>query len=187
MKGVIFKHLETFVRGAFGDEFCEDLLDATELRTEGPFLGPGTYPDEDLFALVGTLLARTGLSLEDALFTFGKALFPMLVEDYPGAIERDAGLRTFLASIDSVIHVEVRKLYPEAITPSVDFLAPRDGDPVMRYRSERGLCALFRGLLCGASEHFREPLEVRETTCAQRGGECCEFELRFPGSGSVAA
>ena len=47
MKGIIFKHFETFVVDSFGAEVFEKLLEATELQTQGPFVGPETYPDAD--------------------------------------------------------------------------------------------------------------------------------------------
>ena len=54
MKGAIFKLLEDFVTSNYGPDAFEDLVDATELETTEPFVGPGNYPPGDLLALVGT-------------------------------------------------------------------------------------------------------------------------------------
>ena len=161
MKGVIFKHLESFVCETFGMEFFEELLEGTTLQTEGPFLGPGTYPDEDLLALVGTLLDRSGLELGDALFTFGRYLFDRLTEGYPEAVSSQPDLKTFLLTVESVIHVEVKKLFPGAITPKFEYDDPGGNRLVMRYFSERRLCPLFRGTAAGCLRSLRAARRAR--------------------------
>ena len=127
MKGIIFKHFESFVCDNFGQETFEAVLESTKLETEGPFLGPGSYPDADLVALVVTAVEALGIDLQDGIYAFGRYLFAKLLE---GHTEYADGhdLRSFVASIHSVIHVEVRKLYPGAETPEFRHEIDADGD-----------------------------------------------------------
>ena len=60
MKGIIFNLPEEFVVETFGVDAYEEILAASELRTTDPVVGPGTYPDEDLLALVGKTVERLG-------------------------------------------------------------------------------------------------------------------------------
>jgi predicted hydrocarbon binding protein len=85
-----------------------------------------------------------------------------------------------------VIHVEVRKVMPEAITPSIRFEDEGAGARLI-YRSPRRLCHLLRGLLAGTAEHFGVAIECRETTCLLEGASACTFELRFGASAEEAA
>lgn len=179
MKGVIFKHFESFVGDTFGEETFEEVLESTELETVEPFVGPGTYPDADLFALVGTAIGKLGIPLNDALYAFGTYLFGKLAEPVPMFVNTEVGLKPFLLSIHSVIHVEVKKLFPGAETPHFAYEDPGDGRLVMHYTSQRRLCPLFRGLLDGAASHFNEDVKCTETACMHDGAEHCTFELSF--------
>ena len=177
MKGVVFKEFEEFVRLSFGDELFETVLDSTELESQPPFLGPTSYPDADLFALVGTTLQHVGVPLEDALQAFGQHLFDALIRGFPEAVDEHTDLRSFLQTVHSVIHVEVRKLLPGAETPEFAFEDLEDGKLRMQYRSRRKLCALARGLLDGAARSFGTELHATETHCMNDGHDCCEFVL----------
>ncbi len=187
MKGIIFKHFESFVVDNFGEDVFEDVLDSTELITEGPFVGPGTYPDEDLFALVGTAIGKLGIPLNDALYAFGTYLFDHLAAAAPVFVESSADLRTFLLTIHSVIHVEVRKLFPGADTPDFSYEEPADDRLVMHYTSKRKLCPLVRGLLDGAAKSFGESIVCTETSCVHEGADQCTFQLTFEGAVEQAA
>ena len=187
MKGIIFKHFESFVVENFGDEVFEVVLEETDLQTDGPFVGPGTYPDADLFALVGTAIGKLGIPLNDALYAFGTYLFEKLSSAAPIFAESSSDLRTFLLTIHSVIHVEVRKLFPGAETPDFDYEEPSEDRLVMHYSSKRQLCPLVRGLLDGAAKSFNESIVVKETACTHQGAERCTFELTFEGVAEKAA
>ena len=78
MKGVIFKVFEDFVVTNFGEDVYEDVYDDTELLTKEPFVGPGTYPPQDLMALVQTAAGKLGVTVEDAVRACGKFAFPAL-------------------------------------------------------------------------------------------------------------
>ena len=53
MKGVVFNLLEEFIIANSDGDTYEEILDECTFVTDGPFVGPGTYPDEDLIMLVG--------------------------------------------------------------------------------------------------------------------------------------
>ena len=179
MKGSIFKHFESFVTDNWGDELFDEILDGVELQTEGPFLGPGNYPDEDLLAIVAATIERLQIPLPDALRAFGKDLFGRLAADAPFSLEGVDDLKSFLQTVDGVIHVEVKKLAPDANLPRLQCEDTGPGRLTMQYRSDRQFCQLFLGLAEGAAERFATELRAVETTCTHRGDDCCTFEMEF--------
>ncbi len=179
MKGVIFRLFEEFVTSNWGDEFFEDVLASTKLVTQEPFVGPGTYPDEDLLALLDNAVTRLGVSPAEALTGFGRFAFPRLAASFPVFVQGHVHPKSFLQSVDSVIHVEVRKLYPEAVTPRVLIQDTGPDQAILRYESPRKLCALLCGLLEGVGDHFGTPLQFSQSRCALRGDPFCEFAIQF--------
>ena len=161
MKGVIFNIFEEFVCTVADEDTWEDILDAVELETKEPFVGPGTYPDGDLMTLFMETLKRLDIEPGPALVAFGKFLFPRLAKAHPDFHEKAAGLKEFLLTIHDVIHVEVRKLYPDAITPQFTYEQPNDNVLIMNYSSQRPLAMLAQGLIEGAAEHFNEAIDLR--------------------------
>lgn len=178
MKGVVFNIFEGFVSEGWGEEAYEALLDACPLHGDGVYVGPETYPDADLIALVTKACERFGVAPEDALRAFGRYMFPQLAAKFTAFLEgHDA--RSFLLSVHDVIHVEVRKLFPDAVTPSFHYEPLDDGGLVVEYTSARQLCHLMEGLLDGVATHFDEPLAHHHATCMHHGAPHCRFELQF--------
>ena len=180
MKGIIFNQLENMVTETLGLEAWDTLLNETALSTkDGLFVGPNTYPDEDLFALVATASRVTGTPAADLVRTFGRYLFPRLVASHPMFIKPDMTAKSFLLSVDRVIHVEVRKLDANAGLPTISYENPAPNQLIMLYRSPRALCALAEGLIEGVGAHFDEPIETRQLECTHLGAPLCRIECTF--------
>ena len=65
-----------------------------------------------------------------------------------------------LERVENVIHVEVKKLYPDAELPSFECTREGPDRVVMVYRSPRRLSDLAAGLIEGCAEHYGEALDV---------------------------
>ena len=177
MKGIMFNVFEEFVAQNWGDEFYESILEATKLETTEPFVGPGTYPDGDLLALVSTTITKLDVPLHDALVAFGKFAFNGLVESHPAFVEKHTNLADFLKTVDSIIHIEVCKLYPESVTPTV-LVEDVDASTIrLRYQSERKLCSVLEGLVQGAADHFATDVEFKHDACMHKGAEECVYTI----------
>lgn len=180
MKGIIFNQLENMVTETLGIETWDALLEGTTLKTAGGmFIGPNTYPDEDLFALVGTASKMTGTPATDLVRTFGRYLFPKLAAGYPMFLREGMTAKSFLMSVDRVIHVEVRKLDAAAGLPTIQYEDPAPDRLVLLYRSPRGLCALAEGLIEGVGVHFSETIQTHQPECTHNGAACCRIECTF--------
>lgn len=179
MKGIVFNLFEEFITEKFGEGKYEEILSGCNLKTKEPFVGPGSYPDEDLLEIVGKTVQATGIPLPDALGSFGRFCFPKLAERFPAFVTPYNHPKPFLKTVDSVIHIEVRKLYRDAEPPSFTFEEPSPDTLIMRYHSKRKLCLFMEGMIEGVAEYYKSPIKQRQKRCMLEGGSDCEFELIF--------
>jgi hypothetical protein len=131
-----------------------------------------------LQALVAALAQRTGDGAPDILERFGRHLCLRFVELYPAFFRNKACLFDFLVSVHDNIHVEVKKLYPDAEFPTF-FTHARTGSRLeLDYRSCRPLAALAEGLILGAADHFREPVGILQTRHEHADGAFVRFTIQ---------
>src|SRR5262245_38617374 len=175
MKGIVFTLLENAVEDAHGEDTWDDVLEGAGLV--GAYTSLGDYPDTDLLRLVSEAAGRLGREPQDVIRWFGRSALPRLAEAYPGFFREHVSTRSFLHTLNDVIHPEGRKLYPGADVPWFDFSETRDGDLVMGYVSQRRLCAFAEGLIEGAAAHFREVVRIRQPTCMLRGDPSCQLVI----------
>lgn len=177
MKGIIFNLLEEVVTHQFGANTWDDLLDAADL--DGAYTSLGSYADEEAFKLVAAASAALKLPPADVLRWFGRSAMPLLAQRYPVFFEGHDSTRSYLLTLNSIIHPEVRKLYPGAATPVFDFDATDAKTLLIGYRSERKLCALAEGFMQGAADHYKESMQLKHPECMHNGAAKCLWELKF--------
>ena len=179
MKGIIFNEFESFVTEKFGEGIYEKIFSASHLITSEPFVGPGTYPDEDLLALVSAAVEILNISLPNALREFGRYCLPKLAGKYPDFIKDHKDPKSFLLTVDSVIHVEVKKLYADAKLPRFVYKDTSPHSLEIEYTSDRKFCHFMEGLIDGVSTHFKRPISHQQFRCMLKGDLVCEFHLNF--------
>jgi hypothetical protein len=86
VKGIIFNLLEEFITAELGPERLEEIEGSTALQTTDPFVGPGSYPDADLVALVGAAGVRLGTETSAVLEAFGRFCVPALAARFPALL-----------------------------------------------------------------------------------------------------
>ena len=72
------------------------------------------------------------------------------------------GMLDMLEHLDGDIHVQVKKLYPDADLPRFTVISRTDNTMRLQYYSERELYPLAEGLMDAAAAHYNCTLE-RET------------------------
>ena len=77
----------------------------------------------------------------------------------------------FFERMEDYIHVEVRKLYPEAELPSFGCDTSEPGCLRLTYRSTRPFAALAEGLIRGCVDSFRRGRRYRGRGSLGRGGD----------------
>ncbi len=177
MKGVVFNLLEDMVEKNFGVEVWDALLDET--GQDGVYVSSESYPDEMLFALVVAAHEKSGIPINDLVRAFGEFLFPQFYKDNQEFFKPGLTLKSFLLLVDRVIHVEVRKLHPDAGLPQFEYVDEDDSELTMIYTSPRKLCMLAEGLIAGAAMHFDEDYTLTHDKCMHDGEASCELHLKI--------
>ncbi|MFN0184629.1 MAG: heme NO-binding domain-containing protein [Aquabacterium sp.] len=185
MLGMVFTEFIEMMEDRFPPQVAEQVIAAAPGGRDGAYTAVGYYPHDELVAMVVELSRLSGVAVPDLVRAFGRHLLGRFTQLYPPMFQRHRNVFDFLASIDGEIHVEVRKLYPQAMLPRFDVLARDDGAMTLRYRSPRGMDSLALGLMEGVTDFYREPCRI-ETRPAPEGGTL--FELtRVPVDQAVAA
>jgi len=104
---------------------------------------------------------------------------PLLAEHYPKVFSPHTDARSFVLTLNGIIHPEVRKMYPGADVPNFDFDTSSPEFLVMNYYSKRRTCSFAEGLLQGAADHFRQRANISQPKCMHRGDPCCELRIQF--------
>ena len=154
MKGVVFTEFLEMVEARFSADTVDDIIDAAQLPSGGAYTAVGTYPHEEMVALVVALSAQSGVAVADLLRAFGEHLFGRFVQGYPSFFTARNDAFSFLAGIEEIIHAEVRKLYPDAELPRFDVEQHSAHTLVLLYDSRRHFEDLADGLMRGCIAHF---------------------------------
>lgn len=181
MKGMVFTLLGELVEERFGIEMWDELIDLTQPESDGAYVSTDTYPDQELLAYVAAMSEKLDVPANDLVFAFGEYMLGKFESIHPEFFEGH-DLKSFLKSVHDVIHVEVKKLHPDAVLPTFDYEDPSPDALTMLYRSPRQLCALAEGLIAGAAKHFDTPLNSTHDVCMHRGADHCRIELVFAAS-----
>lgn len=159
MKGIVFAEFIEMVEDAFSPEIADRIIEESDLESGGAYTAVGTYPHEELVAMVVRLSEITETPAGDLVKAFGRHLFSRFVSAYPAFFEGLGSSFEFLETIENHVHVEVRKLYPDAELPTFDCV--RDGNTLtMTYRSKRQFADLAEGLIEGSIAHWGESIEL---------------------------
>ena len=177
MKGIVFTEFLDLVETKFGAETLEQIIESSHLLTKGAYTTVGTYDHRELVSLVMQLSKSTGISPDVLIRTFGEHLFGRFVSGFPQFFEGVTSAFEFLSKIDGHIHVEVRKLYPDAELPQFQFrqLEPRQAE--MIYSSSRHFADLAHGLIAGCASHYRESIQIQRQDLPAASGSAVRFLL----------
>ena len=177
MKGVVFDILRDMVEENYGMEGWQAILDKS--GSDGLYISTQTYEDAELMGLVSAASDITKISVSDLVFAFGEYMVPSFYKRYPSFFDNAESFIKFLVSVDQIIHVEVRKLFPDAGLPTFDYNDEKSNHLTMIYKSPRKLCRLAEGLISGSAKHFNEKYKLKHAPCMHDGYDHCNLELEL--------
>lgn len=178
MKGIVFTEYIDFVTDTFGVEVCESMMDGCTLTDDGAYTAVGTYDHKELVAMAVQLSEATKTPPSDLVKAYGSHLFGVLASKYSAMVE---GMNTsfdLLKQIEDVIHVNVRKLYPDAELPSFEVEQPSADQLVLHYKSERGLADVAEGLMLGCFKHYGETVDLEREDVSGGSATSVIFRLK---------
>ncbi len=176
MKGIVFTEFLDHVEEALGPAMVESIIEACDLASGGVYTSVGTYPCEEMGQLIGALARLSGRDPVSILHEFGGRLAQTFHQVYPEHF-KVPGFFDFVESVDSHIHVEVMKLYPDAELPRFHTVSREQDRLVIDYISSRGLENLAFGLFHGCSTIFDEPVHITATAHDEAAVKSVRFTL----------
>ena len=177
MKGMVFTEFLEMVEEKFSPDMAERIIERAELESGGAYTTVGTYDHHEMIALVTCLSRETGTPASDLIRTFGEHLFERFHHLFPNYFEGVPSAFDFLRQVEDYVHIEVRKLYPEAELPSFACETPQPDQLSMTYRSTRPFAALAEGLVRGCMAYYGEPIEIGVEDLSEGAGTAARFLL----------
>jgi hypothetical protein len=179
MQGVVFTALADMVIEQLGLPMWEQLLEEAALPSQGAYTAGARYDDEELLRLVTLLSQHTGIAAADLVRSFGTFLFGQLYASLPPDLKSCSNLREFLLKIDSTIHKEVKRVYPDSYLPSFKYDDSKPNELTMYYQSRRKMCFAAEGLIEGAARQFSTAIALQHPVCMHHGAESCTLVVQF--------
>jgi hypothetical protein len=110
MKGVVFTEFLEMVEEAHSPDMVDAIIADAAPPHGGAYTAVGTYPAQEMGALVGALARHSGTPAPELLRGFGAHIFSRFTALYPGFFEGVDDTFDFLERIETIIHTEVLKL-----------------------------------------------------------------------------
>jgi predicted hydrocarbon binding protein len=175
MKGIIFNIVESVVIAEHGIDTWDDVIDDSGVL--GAYTSLGSYPDSDLLAIADTVADRINATPSAVIRHVGHQGISRVYDRHPEFFTDHDDVLSFLLSIETVVHPEVRSLYPGADVPHFVYNLVDESTLELVYRSTRQRCDFAEGLILGAAEHYRQSVEIVQTTCMLRGDDQCTLRV----------
>jgi hypothetical protein len=171
MKGIVFTEFLDLVEDKFGLEMVDTIISQSKLPSEGIYTSIGTYRFSEMLSLLQNLSAHTNISIDNLLLVYGEHFFSVIKKSYPDLLATYKNPIEMLSSIENHIHIEVRKIYPEAELP--EFIVEEKSDIflIMIYKSSRAMHHFGLGLMNKTFEYFNTPASIEIEKIKEDGTE----------------
>lgn len=171
MKGIVFTEFFEMVEDIHGYQMVDQLIMDNELPSKGIYTTIGTYDHKEMVTLVVDLSKKTKTPVPNLLNAFGQYLFGTFKKGYPMFFKASANAFDFLESIEEYIHMEVKKLYPDAQLPRFKTTRLSDTTLEMIYYSDRSMADFALGLIEKTFEHYEEKATITREDLVEDGSE----------------
>jgi hypothetical protein len=176
MKGLVFTEFLEMVETTWSFDMVDAIIARSQVASGGAYTSVGTYPHDEMIALVSALSLETQIPVPDLMRVFGKHLFGRFAIAYPRFFQRSNDSFQFLSGIENIIHAEVRKLYPDAELPTFEVESSPDRLS-MTYFSDHPFADLAHGLFEGCLLHFGGGVALRRENAPGIPGAQARFIL----------
>ena len=171
MKGIVFTEFLELVEEKFGLEMVDNIITSSTLESEGVYTSVGTYSFSEMLQLLGHLSENTGISIDNLLLVYAEHFFSVIEKSYPGLLATYKDPIEMISSIENHIHVEVRKIYPDAELPTFEVVEKTKNSLIMIYTSSRAMHHFGLGLMNKTFEHFNSTAKIELQKIKEDGTE----------------
>ena len=176
MKGLLFTEFMEMVETIWSFDMADAILARSKVASGGAYTSIGTYPHSEMTALIEALSIESQTPASDLVRAFGRHLFGRFTVAYPRILTGMDDSFQFLGGIETLIHAEVRKLYPDAELPTFETeFSP--GRLTLTYFSDHPFAELAQGLIEGCLSHFGDSVELQRAPTPHLPGAQARFIL----------
>ncbi|MFO1417825.1 MAG: heme NO-binding domain-containing protein [Methylotetracoccus sp.] len=160
MKGMVFTQFLEMVEQRYSMDMVDTIIDESNVPSGGVYTAVGTYPHEEMASLVKALSEQTGIPIPGLLQATASTCSRRWSARFLISWMANRVRSTSSSVLDTYIHAEVRKLYPDAELPRFVIERAEPGRMLMTYISTRHMEDLAEGLLLGCFKHFGETVVI---------------------------
>lgn len=171
MKGIVFTEFLELVEDKFGLEMVDNIISSSTLESDGVYTAVGTYSFSEMLQLLQHLSKNTGVSIDNLLLVYAEHFFSVIEKSYPGLLATYKDPIQMISSIENHIHVEVRKIYPDAELPTFEVVEKTNDSLIMIYKSSRAMHHFGLGLMNKTFEHFNSTATIELEKIKEDGTE----------------
>ena len=171
MKGIVFTEFLEFVEDNHGILVVDKIIEKSKLASGGIYSAVGTYKHEEIVQLVTHLSDELNIDINPLLKIYAQHFFNVLLTSYPTFFEGQTDSFEFLSLLDTYIHPEVLKLYPDAELPTFNVEHRDEKLLIMLYESQRGMYSFADGLMQGCLDHFKDNASIKLVLLEESGNK----------------
>lgn len=179
MKGIVFTEFMDMVEDVFSPEVLDLIIEKSDLPNGGAYTSVGVYDHQEIVRMTQNLSEHSHIPVAELLEAFGQHLFGRFVVSFPGFFENQKDSFEFLKQIDSYIHIEVKKLYPDAQLPRFFHEQINQQTLVLYYISSRHFEDLAVGLIKGCMLHFKDEGNVSRELCSYKDQQAIKMTIEL--------
>ena len=153
MNGLIFTEFMEMVETTWSFDMVDTLIDRSQVGSGGIYTAVGSYPHEEMVALINALAEETQLPIDQIERTFGQYLFSRFMREYPQYFTGIRDSFQFLARIDEIVRPIFRKHFPDNEPPTIQ-VEQSPGRLSLSNFSAPFFIHLAQGLIEGCISHF---------------------------------
>lgn len=155
MKGLVFTSLQRYIEEEYSYDLVDAALNELNLSSDGIYSSLGYYEFDELVDLVQFYATKVDKNINEVLTSSGCWLFSVLYSSHKHIVIKYENPIEFLSNIEKHIHYEVKKMYPSASLPKINFsYDDHSKTAVLKYSSHRPLASMCVGLVTGCLQHF---------------------------------
>ena len=162
MKGIVFTEFLDFVEETAGYEIVDQMILNADVPSGGVYTAVGKYDFKELADLIGELSKLVRTPGPQLIRMFGRHMFARFHHLYPVFFVEPKSTLEFLESVETKIHKEVQKLYPDAELPRIKVSSPAPDQIDIHYQSCRPLGELCLGLIEGCATFYGEDFDMEK-------------------------
>ena len=171
MKGIVFTEFLEMVEEKFGIEKVDHIINHSKLPSKGSYTTVGTYDFMEMQQLLFHLSILTQIPINDLIYNYGLYFFKTLTDHHPYIFQHYKSPIDLVESIEDHIHVQVRKIYPDAELPSFKIIDKSSECLSLLYKSERSMYMFAKALMEKTFEYYQENVDINFELLNEKGSE----------------